>query len=96
VSAVTYAPATEPFGAGTKYTYVDDKLYIQKDATNRWFQFDYAESTMNGWTTMPVTQGVAVAGDTCFDVTFYDGATEIHYVYMLLNTSTLMFRQMVI
>jgi hypothetical protein len=45
---------------------------------------------------MPVTQGVAVAGDTCFDVTFYDGATEIHYVYMLLNTSTLMFRQMII
>ena len=96
VSAVTYAPATEIFGAGTKYTYVNDKFYIQKDATNRWFQFDHAESTMNGWTTMPVTQGVAVAGDTCFDVTFYDGATEIHYVYMLLNTSTLMFRQMVI
>ena len=96
VSAVTYAPATEVFAAGTKYTYVNDKLYIQKDVTNRWFEFDFSESAMNGWTTMPVTQGIAVLGDTCFDVTFYDGATEIHYVYILLNSSTLMFRQMVI
>lgn len=96
VSAVTYAPATEVFAAGTKYTYVNDKLYIQKEVTNRWLVFDFSESAMNGWTTMPVTQGIAVLGDTCFDVTFYDGATEIHYVYILLNSSTLMFRQMVI
>lgn len=96
VSGITYAPATETFTTGTKYTYINDKLYIQKDITNRWFEFDFADSNMNGWTTMPVTQGAATPGDTCFDVTYYDGATEIHYVYMLLNTSTQMYRQMVI
>lgn len=96
VSAITYAPATESFGTGTKYTYINDKLYIQLNATNRWFEYDFSENMMNGWTTMPVVQGAAIVGDTAFDVTYYDGATEIHYVYMLMNTSTIMYRQMII
>lgn len=96
VSGITYSPATETFTTGTKYTYINDKLYIQKDATNRWFEYDFADQGMNGWTTMPVTQGAAIVGDTAFDVTYYDGSTEIHYVYMLMNTSTLMYRQMII
>lgn len=96
VSGVSYAPATETFTTGSKYTYINDKLYIQKDATNRWFEYDFADQGMNGWTTMPVVQGAAIVGDTAFDTTYYDGATEIHYVYMLMNTSTIMYRQMVI
>ena len=40
--------------------------------------------------------GSGVVGDTCFDVTYFDGATEIQFVYMLLNTSTVLLRQMVI
>lgn len=96
VSALLYAPAQESFGAGTKYTYINDKLYIQLNATNRWFEFDFADQGTNGWTTMPVVQGAAIVGDTAFDATYYDGATEIHFVYMLMNTSTIMYRQMVI
>ena len=96
VSGVSYAPATETFTTGSKYTYINDKLYIQKDATNRWFEYDFADQAMNGWTTMPVVQGGATVGDTAFDVTYYDGATEIHYVYMLMNSSTIMYRQMII
>lgn len=96
VSGLTYAPATETFTTGSKYAYFNDKLYIQKDATNRWFELDIAEQGMMGWTTMQVVQGAAIVGDTAFDATYYDGATEIHYVYMLMNTSTLMYRQMVI
>jgi hypothetical protein len=96
VSIVPYAPAQETFATGTKYTYLIDKIYIQKEATNRWFEFDIAQQNMTGWTTMALTQGAALAGDTAFDVTYYDGATEIHYVYMLMNTSTLTYRQMVI
>jgi hypothetical protein len=96
VSAVSYSPAVETFGVGSKYNYINDKIYIQKEATNRWFEYDIADQNMVGWTTMPVVQGVAIAGDTAFDATYYDGATEISYVYMLMNTSTLMYRQMVI
>jgi len=96
VSGVLYSPAAEIFGGGTKYTYINDKIYIQKEATNRWFEYDIAAQNMMGWTTMPVVQGAAIVGDTAFDATYYDGATEINYVYILLNTSNLMYRLMVI
>lgn len=96
VSGVLYSPGVEPFSAGTKYTYLGDKLYIQINNNNRWFVYNIAEQNMMGWTTMPVVQGAGIVGDTAFDATYYDGATEIHYVYMLLNTSSFMFRQMII
>jgi hypothetical protein len=95
-NGVTYAPATEVFGAGTKYIYKGSHLYIQKDATGRWFRHNFATSEMDGWGIMTYTQGAAIAGDTAFDVTYRDGATEITYAHMLLNTSTVMLRQMVI
>lgn len=95
-SAVTYAPATEVFGAGTKYVYRNNSIYVQKDATGRWFRYNVVTSEQDGWSTMTYTQGLAVAGDTSFDVSYTDGATEIDYVYMVLNTSTVMLRAMVI
>lgn len=96
VNAITYSPATETFTTGTKYAYTGDYIYIQKEATGRWFVFSIPESSMNGWNTMTYTQGAAVLGDTSFDVTYVDGATAIRYVYMILNTSTVLLRQMVI
>jgi hypothetical protein len=96
VSGVTYAPATETFTTGTKYAYYGDFIYLQKDATNRWFKYDIAGNAMDGWNTMPVNQGTAIVGDTSFDVEYQDGTTIIVYVYMLMNTSNLMYRQMVI
>ena len=95
-SGLTYAPATEVFGAGTKYVYRNDSIYVQKDAGGRWFRHNVVTSEQDGWSTMTYTQGAAVAGDTSFDVHYTDGATEIDYVYMLLNTSTVMLRAMVI
>ena len=93
---VTYAPGTETFTTGTKYAYCKDRLYIQKEATGRWFAFDFAEFAMQPWNTMTYTQGASVLGDTCFDLTYRDGATEIDYIYMGLNTSAVMLRQQVV
>jgi hypothetical protein len=95
-SGLTYAPATEVFGAGSKYVYRNNAIYVQKDATGRWFRYDVVTSEQDGWSTMTYTQGAAIAGDTSFDVHYTDGATEIDYVYMVLNTSTVMLRAMVI
>ena len=95
-SALTYAPATEVFGAGSKYVYRNNAIYVQKDATGRWFRHNVVTSEQDGWSTMTYTQGSAIAGDTSFDVLYTDGATEIDYVYMVLNTSTVMLRAMVI
>lgn len=95
-NAVTYAPATETFTSGTKYAYSGNFIYIQKDATGRWFRHNVVTSEQDGWNTMTYTQGAALLGDTCFDVVYRDGATEIVYIYMVLNTSTVMLRQMVV
>jgi hypothetical protein len=95
-SALTYAPATEVFGAGSKYVYRNNAIYVQKDATGRWFRYNVVTSEQDGWSTTTYTQGAAIAGDTSFDVRYTDGATEIDYVYMVLNTSTVMLRAMVI
>jgi hypothetical protein len=86
----------ETFSTGTKYVYSKDAIYVAKEATGRWFRFDLAQSSMDGWSTMLYPQGAAIVGDTAFDVTYKDGATEIDYIHMVLNTSTIHLRQMVI
>jgi hypothetical protein len=95
-SGLTYAPATEVFGAGTKYVYCNNDIYAQKDATGRWFRYNVVTGEQDGWSTMTYTQGGAIAGDTSFDVHYIDGATDIEYIYMVLNTSNVMLRAMVI
>lgn len=96
ISGVTYAPATETFTTGTKYSYNGNFLYIQKDATGRWYRYNFLTQEMDGWNTMTYTQGTAVVGDTSFDVAYKDGSIEIVYIYMILNTSAVMLRQMVV
>lgn len=95
-AAMTYSPAAETFTTGTKWAYCKDAIYAQKDATGRWFRYDLAQSAMDGWGQMLYPNGAAVLGDTAFDVTYRDGATEIDYIHMVLNTSTVHLRQMVI
>jgi hypothetical protein len=96
VSGVVYSPNAETFTTGTKYALRGGRLYIQKDATGRWFAYDFARSELFPWGTTLYPQGAAVVGDTAFDVVYRDGATEIYYVYFLLNTSQVLLRQMVI
>jgi len=95
-AAVTYSPGVETFTTGSKYNYIGNYLYITKDVTNRLFRYNLVTQEMDGWTSLLYTQGAAIVGDTLFDIEYTDGATEIQYVYFLLNTSTALLRQMVI
>ena len=95
-NAVTYSPAVETFTTGSKWIYAGDYLYGTKEVTGRWFRYDIAQSGMDGMTTMNVGQGTAIVGDTAFDVVYKDGATSIPYLHMLMNTSTIHARMMVI
>jgi hypothetical protein len=96
VSGVVYAPNAETFTTGTKYALHGGRLYIQKDATGRWFAYDFARSELFPWSTALYPQGAAIVGDTAFDVVYKDGATEIFYVYFVLNTSQVLLRQLVV
>jgi hypothetical protein len=94
VSGVAYAPGAETFTVGSKYVYAGDYLYIHKDATGRWFRYSFAQQSMVGWSTNVYPGGAAVAGDTAFDVV--EPETGIRFVMMILNTSTILMRCMVI
>jgi len=95
-SALTYSPATEVFGVGSKYVYRKNHIYTHKDATGRWFRYNVVTGEQDGWSVMTYTQGAAIGGDTAFDVVYTVGATEIDYLYMVLNTSTVMLRAQVV
>ena len=95
-ATITYSPNTEVFAQGTKYALVNGILYIQKDQIGRWYAYDFARSEMFPWGVMLYPQGGSVVGDTAFDVVYKDGATEIYYVHMVLNSLNIHLRQQVI
>jgi hypothetical protein len=94
VSGVAYAPGTETFTTGSKYVYAGDYLYIQKEATGRWFRLSFAQQSMVGFGTNIYPGGAAIVGDTAFDVV--EPETGVRYLHMLLNTSNIHMRCMVI
>jgi hypothetical protein len=94
-STVSFAPTGETLTTGTKYALHNGIIYIQREATGRWFAFDIARSELFPWSSMLYPQGAAIVGDTAFDV-IYDDTTDLFYVYMVLNSSNILLRQMVI
>lgn len=96
VSGVIYSPAAETFATGSKYAYYGNFIYIQKDATMRWYRYNVVTGEMVGWTTIGNVQSTAVVGNTAYIYLYVDGATAIPYVYFIGNTSTIHERQMVI
>lgn len=95
-ATISYAPAAEQFSTGSKHALHNGILYSQRDNTGQWFAYDFARSEQFPWSVMLYPQSTAVVGDTAFDVIYEDGATDIYYVYMLLNSSNVLLRQMVI
>ncbi len=96
-SGITYQNSGETFTTGTSITQGNDGImYIQKDATGRWFKYDAALNALQPWSLLMYPQGAAIAGNKAWTVTFTDGASVIKWVYWLNNTQTFMFRQIVI
>jgi hypothetical protein len=94
VSGVSYAPGVETFTTGSKYVYADGYLYMTKEATGRWFRYDFAAQSMVGWSTNVYPQGAAILGDTAFDV--IEPETGVRFIQMILNSSTITMRCMVV
>lgn len=94
VSTLPFAPNVETFAAGSKYVYAAGHLYIHKDATGRWFRFSFADQAMVGFTANVYPGGVAVVGDTAFDVV--EPETGVRFLHMLLNTSAVHMRCMIV
>lgn len=93
-SSLLYAPATETFTTGSKWVYSDGYLYGTKEATGRWFRFDFAEQSMVGWSTNIYPSGGAVLGDTAYDVV--EPETGVRFIQYILNSSTIVMRCMIV
>ena len=93
----TYSPANTLFTTGSKYTIVAGRyIYAQFGTANRLYRFDPVKMEVDPLGQFLYPQGVAVAGETSFDVSYTDGATTIPFFYMLLNTSSVMLRTMLV
>jgi hypothetical protein len=95
VSGVTYAPNTETFTTGSKYAYYGNFIYIQKDATLRWYRLNVSKGEMDGFGTLRNTSGAAIVGNTAYIYLYTDDTDIIPYLYFILNTSVLHERQMI-
>lgn len=96
VSNVLYGPQNETFTTGSRYAYVGNYLYIQKDATHRFYKYNFVTQELLPFSQLQYPSGGARVGDCMFDVVYKDGATTILYIYNLINNSTFMYRCMVI
>jgi hypothetical protein len=92
----TYSPSAETFTTGSSFAYYDDAIYIQKEATGRWFAYILANADMRPWGTTLYPQGAAIVGNKAFQAVYIDGATRIPYIHLILNSLTINQRQMVI
>lgn len=96
ISTVAYGGQMETFTTGTSSVDVSGRIYIQKDATGRVYQFNVAENALKPFAANPVPQGAALAGGKLFITTFSEGATKIRFLYMLSNTRSELVRWMII
>ena len=94
--AVTYAKQGETFTTGTSWDNAHNgKLFCQKDATSRFFEFDIFRNEITSLSWLPYPQGVGLIGDRLFTVDVVDGATTLRFLYHLRNTGVEMFRMLV-
>ena len=97
VSVLNYSPSTTTFTTGSDFTTVKGRyIFIEKEITNRWYRFDPITGQLDPVDQFLYPQGAAVVGNRAFDVTYTDGLSSITWIYMLLNTSTVTQRFMII
>lgn len=92
---VTYLRASAVFTTGSGYDVDGGRIYIKKDATNRFYYYDIPGNQLIPFITDFYPESTAVVGDKIFTVTYNDGSGDtINFLYYLLNTSNVMRRVM--
>ena len=95
-SAVTYNYAQETFSTWSSYDALDDRIYIRKDSTNRYFYFDIPWNNIFPFSTLLQTDWTAVLWDKLWTHRYSSGGTNIDFLYSMQNTSANVFRTMII
>ena len=94
---ITYPNKNEGFTAGSAYALKKGVLYIRKDNTHRYFQYDIVTNTFKPFSFNAFTDGVAVTGDKTWlwDVIDSSGNVKLTYLYSWRNTGTELFRTLI-
>ena len=95
-SAITYNYAQETFTTWSSYDVLGGKIYIRKDATNRFFYYDIAWNHIFPFTTLLQTDWAAILWDKMWTMRYTDWTTNIDWVYSLANSWTTLNRVMII
>lgn len=95
-SVVTYNYATETFSTWSSYDVLWWKIYIRKDATNRFFYYDIPWNNIYPFSTLLQTDWAAILWDKMWTMRYTDWTTNIDWIYSLANTWTTLNRVMII
>ena len=95
VSGIPYRNSGETFNSGSKYFAEAGEIYIQKDATGRFFRFNVADGELKALSSMLYQQGAAMVGGTMWIKKVTDG-NVLKYLYFMPNTSQLLARTLLI
>ena len=84
----------ETFTTGSMWAEMSGSLYVQKDATGRWFEFKAQEGKIRPFAFhgASYTQGAAIVGDRSWAYEYVEDGVEVAIVYGWLNTSTTLVR----
>lgn len=94
-STVTYNYAQETFSTWSSYDVLWDKIFIRKDATNRFFYFDIPWNNIYPFSTLLQTDWAALLWDKLWSHRYTDWVTNIDWLYSLANTWTTLNRIMI-
>lgn len=91
---LTYQRQTETFTTGTSFEDGGNgNLYIHKDATSRYFYYNYVQNMMWPFSTIIYPQGTANVGDRLWSTNFTDTAgNTLLFLYHQRNSGTETFR----
>lgn len=92
VSNILYGNQMETFTTGSSSVDMDGKIFINKEATGRIYQFVIEDNEILPLMANLHPQGAAVTGDKMFILPYFDGPTEIQFLYTLLHTRAEMLR----
>ena len=96
-SGITYV-GSETFTTGSTWADWDGTIYVQKDATGRFFMFNVAKNEMVPLTTNNITQSTAISGARLLFDKYYDptNGKALNFITYLSNTSVQLQRMVLI
>lgn len=93
VNGVVFQRQAETFTTGTSWDNGHNgNMYVQKDATSRFFRYSASRQIMEPISTLLYNQSTAIVGDRLFTVTYTSGSDTLTYLYHMRNTGAEMFR----